>query len=98
MSAFSGCGLKVIDLPKNVTKIHNGASGRKVFKKGKYATGNRWLKKIILRSKKIQSIQKNSFSGLKKRVEILVPRQCLEKYREMLYKSGMSRKNKVRPI
>lgn len=98
MSAFIGSGLKVIDLPKNVVTIKNGNLGQNVFSGREQPYRNKRLRKIILRSEKIKSIQKRSFSGLSKNVTILVPKSCLEKYSEMLYKSGMSRKNKVRAI
>ena len=98
MSAFIGSGLKVIDLPKNVVTIKNGNLGYNVFSGREQPYRNKRLRKIILRSEKIKTIQKRSFSGLSKNVTILVPKSCLKKYSEMLYKSGMSRKNKVRAI
>ncbi|MBO4394814.1 MAG: leucine-rich repeat domain-containing protein [Eubacterium sp.] len=99
MSAFPGSGLKTIDIPGNVTAIKNGDYGRPVFElvpDEKLATRN--LRQIIIRSKKVKSIQKNSFSGLSKKVVIKVPGSKLKAYSKMLYGSGMSKNNKVKAI
>jgi len=96
MSAFAGSGLKKIVLPENVTTIKNGDAGRKVFKyiKGiNYPTKN--LRVIEIHSKKIKSIQKNSFSGLSSKVVIKVPKSKKKKYTKMLRKSGLSKKVKI---
>ncbi len=96
MSAFAGSGLKKIVLPENVTTIKNGDAGRKVFKyiKGiNYPTKN--LRVIEIHSKKVKSIQKNSFSGLSSKVVIKVPKSKKKKYTKMLRKSGLSKKVKI---
>ena len=96
MSAFAGSGLKKIVLPENVTTIKNGDAGRKVFQYIKgvgYPTKN--LRVIKIHSKKIKSIQKNSFSGLSSKVVIKVPKSKKKKYTKMLRKSGLSKKVKI---
>ncbi|MBQ4463237.1 MAG: hypothetical protein II915_02350, partial [Eubacterium sp.] len=87
-----------IDLPKNIKTIKNGDLGRKVFEPTKIQLPTVNLRQIILRSKKIKTIQKNSFSGLAPDVVIRVPKDRLKKYKKMLYASGMSKDNKVKPI
>ena len=96
MSAFAGSGLKKIVLPENVTTIKNGDAGRKVFK---YIKGINYphknLRMIEIHSKKVKSIQKNSFSGLSSKVVIKVPKSKKKKYTKMLRKSGLSKKVKI---
>ena len=99
MSAFSGSGLNKIVLPSNVTSIKNGACGTEVFKyiKGvNYQTKN--LRVIEIHSKKVKSIQKNSFSGLSSKVVIKVPKSRKKKYTKMLRKSGLSKKVKIKAL
>ena len=96
MSAFAGSGLKKIVLPENVTTIKNGDAGRKVFQYIKgvgYPTKN--LRVIKIHSKKVKSIQKNSFSGLSSKVVVKVPKSKKKKYTKMLRKSGLSKKVKI---
>ena len=96
MSAFAGTGLKKISLPSKVHTIKRGTSGRKVFSYEKgltYPTKN--LRVIEIHSKKIKSIQKNSFSGLSSKVVIKVPKSKKKKYTKMLRKSGLSKKVKI---
>ncbi len=93
MSAFSGTGIKKIILPKNVRVIKKGKPiGGKVF------STNKKLKQIVIHSKKVKSISKGSFSGLKETCTIRVPKSRCKKYRKMLLKSGMSKKIKVKAI
>lgn len=99
MSAFVGAGLKKIVLPENVTIIKNGDYGRKVFKYtegANYPTKN--LRVIEIHSKKVKSIQKNSFSGLSSKVVIKVPESKKKKYTKMLRKSGLSKKVKIKAL
>ena len=96
MSAFAGTGLKKISLPSKVHTIKRGTSGRKVFSYEKgltYPTKN--LRVIEIHSKKVKSIQKNSFSGLSSKVVIKVPKSKKKKYTKMLRKSGLSKKVKI---
>ena len=96
MSAFAGSGLKKIVLPENVTTIKNGDAGRRDFQYIKgigYPTKN--LRVIKIHSKKVKSIQKNSFSGLSSKVVIKVPKSKKKKYTKMLRKSGLSKKVKI---
>ena len=96
MSAFAGSGLKKIVLPSNVQKIRNGNDGQKAFEYIKgigYPTKN--LRVIEIHSKKVKSIQKNSFSGLSSKVVIKVPKGKKKKYTKMLRKSGLSKKVKI---
>ena len=99
MSAFSGTKLKKITLPKNVTTIKKGMPYRgkdKVF-----AVNNdselptKDLRLIEIKSKKVKSIAKGSFSGLSSKVVIKVPKSRKRKYTKMLRKSGLEKKVKI---
>lgn len=99
MSAFAGTGLKKIILPENVTIIKNGDYGQEVFKYKKgvgYPTKK--LRVIEIHSKKLKSIQKNSFSGLSSKVVIKVPKLKKKKYTKMLRGSGLSKKVKIKTL
>ena len=100
MSAFSGTGISRISLNENVTQIKNGTySGEKVFKKydtGDYETKD--LRLIEIKSKKVKSIAKGSFSGLSSKVVIKVPKSRKKKYTKMLRKSGLEKKVKIRTL
>ena len=102
MSAFSGTKLKKITLPKNVTTIKKGMPYRgkdKVF-----AVNNdselptKDLRLIEIKSKKVKSIAKGSFSGLSSKVVIKVPKSRKKKYTKMLRKSGLEKKVKIRTL
>ena len=102
MSAFSGTKLKKITLPKNVTTIKKGMPYRgkdKVF-----AVNNdselptKDLRLIEIKSKKVKSIAKGSFSGLPSKVVIKVPKSRKKKYTKMLQKSGLEKKVKIRTL
>ena len=93
MSAFAGSGLSEIVLPENLKEIENTNKDTKVFngREGDdHPTQN--LRVIEIRSKKLEKIQKNSFSGLPAQVVIKVPSDKREEYTKMLYKSGLSKK------
>lgn len=100
MSAFQGCGLKKIILPQNVDVIRRGTVKKiRVFgtnNGANYPTKN--LRVIEIRSKKLKSIQKNSFSGLSSKVTIKVPKSKKKKYIKMLRKSGLSKKVKIKTL
>ena len=102
MSAFSGTKLKKITLPKNVTTIKKGMPYRgkdKVF-----AVNNdselptKDLRLIEIKSKKVKSIAKGSFSGLSSKVVIKVPKSRKKKYTKMLRESGLEKKVKIRTL
>ena len=102
MSAFSGTKLKKITLPKNVTTIKKGmpyCGKDKVF-----AVNNdselptKDLRLIEIKSKKVKSIAKDSFSGLSSKVVIKVPKSRKKKYTKMLRKSGLEKKVKIRTL
>ena len=102
MSAFSGTKLKRITLPKNVTTIKKGMP---YGGKGKvFAVNYNWdlptkaLRLIEIKSKKIKSIAKGSFSGLSSKVVIKVPKSRKKKYTKMLRKSGLEKKVKIRTL
>ena len=95
MSAFIATSLKRIIIPKNVQVIKNGNHGNKVFGDG---NDNKNLCTIEIRSKKIKSIQKKSFSGLSSKVVIKVPKSKKKKYTKMLRKSGLSKKVKIKSL
>ena len=102
MSAFSGTKLKKIMLPKNVTTIKKGMPYRgkdKVF-----AVNNdselptRDLRLIEIKSKKVKSIAKGSFSGLSSKVVVKVPKSRKKKYTKMLRESGLEKKVKIKTL
>ncbi len=102
MSAFSGTNLKKITLPKNVTTIKRGmpyCGKDKVF-----AVNNdselptRDLRLIEIKSKKVKSIAKGSFSGLSSKVVIKVPKSRKKKYTKMLRESGLEKKVKIKTL
>ena len=102
MSAFAGTKLKKITLPKNVTTIKKGmpyCGKDKVF-----AVNNdselptKALRLIEIKSKKVKSIAKDSFSGLSSKVVIKVPKSRKKKYTWMLRKSGLEKKVKIRTL
>ena len=102
MSAFSGTKLKKITLPKNVTTIKKGMPYRgkdKVF-----AVNNdselptKDLRLIEIKSKKVKSIAKGSFSGLSSKVVIKVPKSRKKKYTRMLRESGLEKKVKIKTL
>jgi hypothetical protein len=102
MSAFSGTKLKKITLPKNVTTIKKGIP---YGGKGKvFAANYNWdlptknLRLIEIKSKKVKSIAKGSFSGLSSKVVIKVPKSRKKKYTKMLRKSGLEKKVKIRTL
>ena len=100
MSAFSGTKLKKITLPKNVTTIKKGMPyGGKVFavnNDSELPTKN--LRLIEIKSKKVKSIAKGSFSGLSSKVVIKVPKSRKKKYTRMLRESGLEKKVKIRTL
>ncbi len=102
MSAFSGTKLKKITLPKNVTTIKKGMP---YGGKGKvFAVNYNWdlptkdLRLIEIKSKKVKSIAKGSFSGLSSKVVIKVPKSRKKKYTKMLRESGLEKKVKIKTL
>ena len=100
MSAFSGTKLKKITLPKNVTTIKKGLSYRgKVFAVNyDFELPTKNLRLIEIKSKKVKSIAKDSFSGLSSKVVIKVPKSRKKKYTKMLRESGLEKKVKIRTL
>ena len=100
MSAFSGTKLKKITLPKNVTTIKKGLSYRgKVFAVNyDFELPTKNLRLIEIKSKKVKSIAKGSFSGLSSKVVIKVPKIRKKKYTKMLRKSGLEKKVKIKTL
>ncbi len=102
MSAFSGTKLKKITLPKNVTTIKKGmpyCGKDKVFAvNNDFELPTRDLRLIEIKSKKVKSIAKGSFSGLSSKVVIKVPKSRKKKYTKMLRKSGLEKKVKIRTL
>ena len=102
MSAFSGTKLKKITLPKNVTTIKKGMPYRgkdKVFavnNDSELPTKN--LRLIEIKSKKVKSIAKGSFSGLSSKVVVKVPKSRKKKYTKMLRESGLEKKVKIKTL
>ena len=102
MSAFSGTKLKKITLPKNVTTIKKGipyCGKDKVFVvNNDFDMPTKDLRLIEIKSKKVKSIAKGSFSGLSSKVVIKVPKSRKKKYTKMLRKSGLEKKVKIRTL
>ena len=100
MSAFSGTKLKKITLPKNVTTIKKRMPyGGKVFAvNNDFDLPTKNLRLIEIKSKKVKSIAKGSFSGLSSKVVIKVPKSRKKKYTKMLRESGLEKKVKIRKL
>ena len=100
MSAFSGTKLKKITLPKNVTTIKKRMPyGGKVFAvNNDFDLPTKNLRLIEIKSKKVKSIAKGSFSGLSSKVVIKVPKSRKKKYTKMLRESGLEKKVKIRTL
>ena len=102
MSAFSGTKLKKITLPKNVTTIKKGmpyCGKDKVFAvNNDFELPTKNLRLIEIKSKKVKSIAKGSFSGLSSKVVIKVPKSRKKKYTRMLRESGLEKKVKIRTL
>ncbi len=102
MSAFAGTKLKKITLPKNVITIKKGMPYRgkdKVFAvNNDFELPTKDLRLIEIKSKKVKSIAKDSFSGLSSKVVIKVPKSRKKKYTRMLRKSGLEKKVKIRTL
>lgn len=84
--AFYNCKkAKTIQIGSNVKKI------------GKKAFGNcKALKKLEVKSKKISSVAKDSFSGINKKAQIKVPASKLKKYRTLFAKKGQRSSVKIK--
>ncbi len=84
--AFYNCKkAKTIQIGSNVKKI------------GKKAFGNcKSLKKLEVKSKKISSVAKDSFSGINKKAQIKVPASKLKKYRTLFAKKGQRSSVKIK--
>ena len=81
-SAFFGCKKLVkVTIGANTTKI-----GAKAFKDCSK------LKTIIVRSKKLKRIGKNTFSGIKKNAQIKVPAAQYKKYKKLFRGKGQGKK------
>jgi hypothetical protein len=95
IGAFQESGIRKIVIPKNVTSFYQikgeyGSVG--VFENCKN------LKTIEIKSKKIESCYKGTFSGLDKKVVIKVPECKLKTYKTMFYKSGLSKKVNIKGV
>ena len=102
MSAFAGTKLKKITLPKNVTTIKKGmpyCGKDKVFAvNNDFDLPTKDLCLIEIKSKKVKSIAKGSFSGLSSKVVIKVPKSRKKKYTRMLRESGLEKKVKIKTL
>ena len=100
MSAFSGTKLKKITLPKNVTTIKKGTPyGGKVFAvNSDFDLPTKNLRLMEIKSKKVKSVAKGSFSGLSSKVVIKVPKVRKKKYTKMLRESGLEKKVKIKTL
>lgn len=76
VEAIIGTGIEKLTIPKNVTVIDYGA-----------LAGNRKLKKITIKSKKIKIFGKKAFHNCAPQVVIDVPNSCVKKYKRMLIKA-----------
>ena len=90
-----GAGITSIEIPENVTSFYiekNTYSRYGIFQDCKK------LKVITIKSKKINHIYKDAFSGLNKNIVIKVPKSCLTKYKKLFKKAGLDKKIKVKAI
>ena len=85
-NALKGCKkMTSLTIEKNVRKI------------GKNAFANcKNLKKITVKSKKINTIGKNAFKGISKKAAIKVPKAQKKKYTKLLNKAKLSKKVKIK--
>ena len=95
MGAFRGSGITRIEIPENVTGFCK--------KKGEYGKdgvfqGCKKLKKIIIKSKKLDTVYNYAFTGIKKDVVIKVPKSKMKKYRKLFAKGKLNTKVKVKAI
>lgn len=90
--AFQESGIKQIVIPKNVKYIKNGEYGEGVF------DGCKNLKKITIKTTKIESCFKGAFKGINTKIIIEVPESKLKSYKSMFQKSGLSKKVKIKAI
>ena len=80
-NAFENSGIRSIVIPKNVTTLKND-----IFIDCKY------LKTIAIKSEKLAKLSKHTWEGLSKNTVIRVPKKKLTVYKEMFYKTGLSKK------
>ena len=85
-SAFEGCKkLKNVTIGADITKISD-----KAFKNCSR------LQTVKIDSKKLKSMGKESFKGVKSNVTVKVPAKKLDAYQKLLKKSGLSSKAKIK--
>ena len=80
-NAFENSGIRSIVIPKNVTTLKND-----IFIDCKS------LITITIKSENLAKLSKYTWEGLSKNTVIRVPKKKLNKYKDMFYKAGLSRK------
>ena len=97
IAAFLGSGITSIEIPENVISFYKGKGMYEYDTSGIFQNCKN-LKVITIKSKKLNHIYKDAFSGLNKNIVIKVPKSCLKKYKKMFRKAGLDKKIKVKAI
>lgn len=84
-TAFSGC--------KKLTSVTMGTGLRQIGKEAFYKCGK--LNTIAIKSKRLTSVGKNAFKGIKTTAQIKVPSNKLTDYQKLLKGKGLGSKNKI---
>lgn len=105
--SFCGCNIKSIELPKKLTGIGRRAFARNPIKQivipskvtyvEDYAFYScRELKKITMKGKKMEEIEKRAFGNIHPRAVFDVPNKCIPKYKKMLVASKSFKEGKMK--
>ena len=99
VGAFSYSGIKKIEIPKGVKNIFYEKEEILLPEEKGLFLGCKNLKKVVIKSKKITKVAKNSFYKTNKRVKIYVPKGKKKKYTKMFREKGkLSKKVKILAI
>jgi hypothetical protein len=92
MSAFLDNDIKKLIIPENVVYIYCGMDI------DDFTVDSNMYQKIVINSTKVKYIEKGAFNGLRKNCIIEVPAVKYDQYKEMLLKSGLSKKIQIKAI
>ena len=99
VGAFSYSGIKKIEIPKGVRNIFCDKDEILLPEEKGLFLGCKNLKKVVIKSKKITKVAKNSFYKTNKKVKIYVPKGKKKKYTKLFRKKGkLSKKVKILAI
>lgn len=83
--AFGGINVKKLVIPPNVERIGVAA----------FSPEGKRLKKVVIKSKKIKKIGTYGIDNGEGRIKVIVPKDKYKKYKKMLRKQKLSKKNKI---